>query len=137
MPKPPVGHDTKSTWPNWPVILKTTSSHEEGCTRRWLLNTNRFIGNGHVKGVEVEGVIWEPNPDGGRPVMKLDGKKEIIEADIVFLAMGFLKPQLPQFPSNVFVAGDAASGASLVVRAIASGRKAADAVDKYLAIFKK
>ena len=136
MPKPPVGHNPSTPWPNWPVILKTTSSHEEGCDRRWLLNTNRFIddGNGHVKGVEVEGVIWEPNPEGGRPIMKLDGKKEIIEADIVFLAMGFIKPTQPEFPKNVFVAGDAASGASLVVRAIASGRKTAEAVDHY---FKK
>ena len=134
MPKPPVGHNANTPWPNWPVILKTTSSHEEGCTRRWLLNTNKFIGDkkGNVKAVEVEGVIWEPNPDGGRPIMKLDGKKETIEADIVFLAMGFIKPQQPEFPANVFVAGDAASGASLVVRAIASGRKTADAVDKYL-----
>ena len=132
MPKPPVGHDTKSTWPNWPVILKTTSSHEEGCTRRWLLNTNRFIGNGHVKGVEVEGVIWEPNPDGGRPVMKLDGNKEIIKADLVLLAMGFLKPEHPEYPENVFLCGDAASGASLVVRAIASGLDAAKKVQTYL-----
>ncbi len=134
MPKPPVGHNANTPWPNWPVILKTTSSHEEGCTRRWLLNTNKFIGDkkGNVKAVEVEGVIWEPNPDGGRPIMKLDGKKETIEADIVFLAMGFIKPQQPEFPANVFVAGDAASGASLVVRAIASGRKTAEAVDKYL-----
>lgn len=134
MPKPPVGHNDSTPWPNWPVILKTTSSHEEGCERRWLLNTNKFIGdkNGNVKGVEVEGVIWEPNPDGGRPIMKLDGKKEVIEADIVFLAMGFIKPTQPQFAENVFVAGDAASGASLVVRAIASGRKTAEAVDKYL-----
>ncbi|MBQ0060788.1 MAG: glutamate synthase subunit beta [Bacteroidaceae bacterium] len=134
MPKPPVGHNDATPWPNWPVILKTTSSHEEGCDRRWLLNTNRFIddGKGHVKAVEVEGVIWEPNPEGGRPIMKLDGKKEIIEADIVFLAMGFIKPQQPAFPENVFVAGDAASGASLVVRAIASGRKTAEAVDAYL-----
>jgi glutamate synthase (NADPH/NADH) small chain len=134
MPKPPVGHNANTPWPNWPVILKTTSSHEEGCTRRWLLNTNKFIGDkkGNVKAVEVEGVIWEPNPDGGRPIMKLDGKKETIEADIVFLAMGFIKPQQPEFPDNVFVAGDAASGASLVVRAIASGRKTAEAVDKYL-----
>jgi len=134
MPKPPVGHNANTPWPNWPVILKTTSSHEEGCTRRWLLNTNQFIGDkkGNVKAVEVEGVIWEPNPEGGRPIMKLDGNKETIEADIVFLAMGFIKPQQPEFPANVFVAGDAASGASLVVRAIASGRKTAEAVDKYL-----
>lgn len=134
MPKPPVGHNPNTPWPNWPVILKTTSSHEEGCERRWLLNTNKFIGDekGHVKAVEVEGVIWEPNPDGGRPIMKLDGKKEIIEADIVFLAMGFIKPTQPEFPENVFVAGDALSGASLVVRAIASGRKVSEQVDKYL-----
>ncbi|MCQ2162571.1 MAG: glutamate synthase subunit beta [Bacteroidales bacterium] len=136
MPKPPVGHNPSTPWPNWPVILKTTSSHEEGCDRRWLLNTNQFIGDskGHVKGVEVEGVIWEPNPEGGRPIMKLDGNKDVIDADIVFLAMGFLKPQQPEFADNVFVAGDAASGASLVVRAIASGRKAAEAIDAY---FKK
>lgn len=136
MPKPPVGHNPSTPWPNWPVILKTTSSHEEGCDRRWLLNTNQFIGDskGHVKGVEVEGVIWEPNPEGGRPIMKLDGNKEVIDADIVFLAMGFLKPQQPEFADNVFVAGDAASGASLVVRAIASGRKVAEAIDAY---FKK
>lgn len=132
MPKPPVGHNPATPWPNWPVILKTTSSHEEGCERRWLLNTNKFIGkNGKVTGAEVEGVIWEPNPNGGRPIMKLDGKKEIIPCDLVLLAMGFIKPQQPVFPDNVFVAGDAASGASLVVRAIASGRKTAEAIDKY------
>lgn len=134
MPKPPVGHNPATPWPNWPVILKTTSSHEEGCERRWLLNTNRFIGDdkGNVKAVEVEGVTWEPNPDGGRPTMKLDGKKELIEADIVFLAMGFLKPEHPEYPEGVFVTGDAASGASLVVRAIAAGRKTAEQVDEYL-----
>ena len=134
MPKPPVGHNPATPWPNWPVILKTTSSHEEGCDRRWLLNTDRFIGDdkGHVKGVEVEGVVWEPNPEGGRPIMKLDGNKEVIDADIVFLAMGFIKPVQPEFPKNVFLAGDAASGASLVVRAIASGRKAAESVDSFL-----
>ena len=134
MPKPPVGHNPDTPWPNWPVILKTTSSHEEGCERRWLLNTNRFIGdeNGHVKAVEVEGVVWEHNPDGGRPIMKLDGKKEILKADIVFLAMGFLKPKHPQYPANVFLCGDAANGASLVVRAIASGRNTAENVHQYL-----
>ena len=133
MPKPPVGENPATPWPNWPVVLKTTSSHEEGCERRWLLNSNKFIGkNGKVVGVEVEGVTWEPNPKGGRPIMKLDGKKEIIECDMVLLAMGFIKPEQPTFPENVFVAGDAASGASLVVRAIASGRQAAENVDSYL-----
>lgn len=133
MPKPPVGDNPSTPWPNWPVVLKTTSSHEEGCERRWLLNSNRFIGeNGRLTGVEVEGVIWEPNPNGGRPLMKLDGKKEIIPCDMVLLAMGFLKPEQPTFAENVFVAGDAASGASLVVRAIAGGRQASREVDAYL-----
>lgn len=133
MPKPPVGHNSATPWPSWPVILKTTSSHEEGCERRWLLNTNRFIGEGgRVSAVEVEGVVWEPNPDGGRPIMKTDGKKELIKADLVLLAMGFLKPQHPQFPDNVFVCGDAASGASLVVRAIASGLRTAQQVSDFI-----
>ena len=134
MPKPPVGHNPKTPWPQWPVVLKTSSSHEEGCERRWLLTTNKFIdnGKGHVCGAEVEEVEWLPNPDGGRPIMKPTGKKEIIDCDIVFLAMGFLRPQQPEFPKNVFVAGDAATGASLVVRCIAGGRKAAEAVDAYL-----
>ena len=60
------------------------------------------------------------------------GKPELIKCEMVLLAMGFLRPQQPEFAPNVFVAGDAASGASLVVRAIASGRKAAEAADKYL-----
>jgi glutamate synthase, NADH/NADPH, small subunit len=133
MPKPPVGHNPKTPWPQWPVVLKTSSSHEEGCERRWLLTTNKFIdnGKGHVCGAEVEEVEWLPNPDGGRPIMKPTGKKEIIDCDIVFLAMGFLRPQQPEFPENVFVAGDAATGASLVVRCIAGGRKAAEAIDAY------
>lgn len=132
MPKPPVGENPATPWPNWPVVLKTTSSHEEGCERRWLLNSNKFIGkDGKLTGVEVEGVIWEPNPEGGRPIMKLDGKKEVIECDMVFLAMGFLRPEQPKFADNVFVAGDAARGASLVVRAIASGRDIAQQIDTY------
>ena len=133
MPNPPVGDNPATPWPAWPVVLKTTSSHEEGCERRWLLNTNRFIGkNGKLTGAEVEGVVWEPNPQGGRPIMKLDGHKEIIRCDLVLLAMGFLKPQHPQYPQGVFVTGDSASGASLVVRAIAAGKKTAQEVEDFL-----
>ena len=83
-------------------------------------------------GVEVEEVEWIPAPDGGRSTMKPTGKKEIIDADMVLLAMGFLKPEQPKFAENVFVAGDAALGASLVVRALADGRRVAKAIDKYL-----
>lgn len=134
MPKPPVGHNPATPWPAWPVVLKTSSSHEEGCERRWSLASNRFLGtkDGKVCGVEVEQVEWQPNPDGGRPVMVPTGKKEIIKADLVLLAMGFLKPVQPAFPENVFVAGDAATGASLVVRCIAGGRQAAADIDRYL-----
>ena len=126
MPKPPVGCNPATPWPQWPLVLKTSSSHEEGCERRWCLSSTRFIGkNGRVCGVEVEEVEWIPSPDGGRPVMKPTGKKEILKADLVLLAMGFLKPRHPEFPENVFVAWDAATGASLVVRFIAGGRQAA------------
>lgn len=133
MPQPPVDHNPATPWPQWPIVLKTTSSHEEGCIRRWCLTSNKFIGkNGKVTGVEVEEVEWIPAADGGRSQMKPTGKKEIIEADIVLLAMGFLKPQQPEFPENVFITGDAESGASLVVRAIAAGRKTAEKIDSYL-----
>ena len=134
MPKPPVGHNPDTPWPWWPVILKTTTSHEEGCERRWCLTTNHFIddGKGNVKGAEVEEVEWVAAPDGGRPQMRPTGKKEVIDCDLVLLAMGFLRPEHPEYPANVFIAGDAKSGASLVVRAIASGRQVADEVDRYL-----
>ena len=133
MPKPPVGDNPATPWPSWPMVLKTSSSHLEGCERRWRLASNKFIGkDGRVTGVEVEEVEWVPNPEGGRPTMKPTGKKEVIKADLVLLAMGFLKPQQPEFANNVFVAGDAATGASLVVRCIASGRKAAADIDSFL-----
>lgn len=134
MPKPPVDHNPATPWPQYPMVFKTTSSHEEGCTRRWCLTSNKFIGDegGNVCGVEVEEVEWQNNPDGGRPIMKPTGNKEIIKAEIILLAMGFLKPEQPEFADNVFLAGDAATGASLVVKCIASGRNAAAEIDKFL-----
>ena len=133
MPKPPVGHNPNTPWPQWPVILKTTSSHEEGCVRRWNINTLEFVGkDGKVVGVKVQEIDWKPNPDGGRPLMVEKENPEIIKADLVLLAMGFLKPQHPEYAENVFVCGDAANGASLVVRAIASGKKVAMEIDQYI-----
>ena len=133
MPKPPVGHNPATPWPQWPVVLKTSSSHEEGCTRRWCLNSNKFVGkNGKVTAVEVEEIEWIPAADGGRPTMKPTGKKDTIKADLVLLAMGFLKPQLPELPANAVVAGDAATGPSLVVKCIAAGRKAAAEIDRMI-----
>ena len=134
MPRPVEGpEDPQNPWPNYPRTLKTTSSHEEGCTRRWNINTLEFLGeNGKLTGVKVQEIDWKPNPEGGRPIMVEKGKPEIIKAELVLLAMGFLKPEHPQYPDNVFVCGDAANGASLVVRAMASGRQTAQKVDTYL-----
>ena len=119
MPKPIEGPvDPSNPWPNYPRTLKTTSSHEEGCTRRWNINTLEFIGkNGKLTGVKVQEKDKEP---------------EVIKAELVLLAMGFLKPEHPQYAENVFVCGDAASGASLVVRAMASGRQTAQQVNTFL-----
>lgn len=133
MPKPPVGpDDPNNPWPNFPRTFKTTSSHEEGCTRRWNINTLEFLGkDGRLTGVRVQEIAWKSNPDGGRPIMEPVGKPEVIKCELVLLAMGFLKPQLPQFAPNVFIAGDAATGASLVVRAMSGGRKAAEEVERF------
>jgi glutamate synthase (NADPH/NADH) small chain len=155
MPMPPENYNPDTPWPSYPMILKTSSSHEEGCERRWNLATKRFIGEkGQVTGVEVAEVEWTKGDD-GRMSMKETGKTEIIRAELVLLSMGFISPVheglLEQLnvqydnrgnvasiePSQssvakVFVAGDVTSGASLVVRAIASGRNAAKAINKYL-----
>ncbi len=134
MPRPVEGpDDPQNPWPNWPRTLKTTSSHEEGCIRRWNINTLEFLGkDGHLTGVKVQEIDWKPNPNGGRPIMVEKGEPEIIKAELVLLAMGFLKPEHPQYPENVFICGDAANGASLVVRALASGRQTAQKVNQFL-----
>lgn len=155
LPKPPIGNNPETPWPAaYPIVLKTSSSHEEGCERRWSLASKRFIGsNGKVIGVEVVEVEWVK--ENGRMTMKEVGKPEIIKADLVLLSMGFVSPvhegllnqlgieydirgNVKTFSPNqssvakVFAAGDAALGASLVVRAIDSGRKAAKRIDGYL-----
>lgn len=156
--KPPVGFNPATPWPQYPQVLKTSSSHEEGCIRRWNLASCRFVGeNNKLTGVEVETVEWLPAKEGERPQMKKTGKKEIIEADLVFLAMGFVHPEQDGLirelaldtdgrkniavntqhhtgQGNIFACGDAVSGASLVVRAMASGRKTAEAIDRFLQI---
>lgn len=156
MPKPPVGENPDTPWPYWPVVLKTSSSHLEGCNRRWLLDTRRFIGeDGKVAQVELEEVEWENDPVTGRMNLHHTGKKEIIPAQLVLLAMGFTNPVgeglLEQLGvekdargnvkvdgshrtsvDKVFAAGDAATGASLVVKCIAQGRDTAKAIHDYL-----
>ena len=134
MPRPVEGpDDPQNPWPNWPRTLKTTSSHEEGCTRRWNINTLEFLGeNGSLTGVKVQEIDWKPNPNGGRPIMVEKGEPIVIKAELCLLAMGFLKPEHPAYPENVFVCGDARNGASLVVRAMASGIETARKVDAFL-----
>jgi glutamate synthase (NADPH/NADH) small chain len=156
MPKPPETSNPDTPWPVWPNVLRTSSSHLEGCERRWNLASKRFIGDasGRVTGVEVVGVEWTKSAD-GRWSMKESDRAEILKADMVLLSMGFVHPvheglleqlnveydsrgnvaTVVPFATSVdkvFVAGDAATGASLVVRAIDSGRRAAAAIDNYL-----
>ena len=134
MPRPVEGpDDPQNPWPNYPRTLKTTSSHEEGCTRRWNINTLEFLGeNGSLTGVKVQEIDWKPNPDGGRPIMVEKSDPYVIKAELCLLAMGFLKPEHPAYPENVFLCGDARNGASLVVRAMASGIETAKKVNEYL-----
>ncbi len=156
MPHPPVGNNPETPWPMYPHILKISSSHEEGCVRRWNLTSNRFIGQKEIlKGVEVGEVEWITPTGGIRPEMKRTGKKEIIKADIVLLALGFIHPEQEGLVkelsldtnerknivtdangytanSNIFACGDATSGAGLVVTAMASGKKTAEAIHHYL-----
>ena len=157
MPKPPVGENPVTPWPYWPVVLKTSSTHLEGCERRWLLDTRRFVADadGHVREVEVEEVEWEKDEESGRMNLIHTGRTDTIKADLVLLAMGFTQPVAEGVidvlglekdargnvkvnengqSSNpkVFAAGDVSTGASLVVRCIASGRKSAQGIHDFL-----
>jgi glutamate synthase (NADPH/NADH) small chain len=133
MPQPPKFKNIKTPWPAYPMVLKTTSSHEEGCNRRWCINTNKFIGkNGLVKGAEIEEVEWIESKNEENPTFQKTGKKEIIPCDLVLIAMGFLKNPEINLPEGVFMAGDARNGASLVVRAMADAREVAKDIHHYL-----
>ncbi|MCX6302888.1 MAG: glutamate synthase subunit beta [Bacteroidia bacterium] len=155
LPKPPEIRGENNPWPYWPKILKTTTSHEEGCERLWNISTIRFVGDGRItRGAEVEEVSWE-FADGKQIMKPVPGSRRVIETDLVLLALGFEHPVLEGLLSElglelstrknikvndtlstsipkVFAAGDSVNGASLVVNAIASGRKAAREIDRYL-----
>jgi glutamate synthase (NADPH/NADH) small chain len=155
LPKPPEKRADDNPWPYFAKTLKTSTSHEEGCERRWSLSTTRFIGMQHrVTHAEVEKVKWEQT-NGQYAMTPVAGTVEKIEADLILLAMGFVHPvfeglleelsiglsqrknvavnnQMVTSHHKVFAAGDAVNGASLVVTAIASGRRAARQIDDYL-----
>lgn len=152
MPKPPETRSPSTPWPQWPYLLRTSSSHREGGERRWNLATKRFcVEGGRVAGLEAVTVEWEFSPLGRSLTFReLPDSAEFIPADLVLLAMGFtgvaaegVAAELglavdargrvqPAPERGIFAAGDSASGASLVVRAIADGKRVAQAVDAYL-----
>ncbi len=152
--KPSDKRSEDNPWPYWPNTLRTSSSHLEGCERRWSLNTRRFIGvDGVLTAVEVVKVEWT-GKNGQMTMREIPGTEEIIEADLVMLSLGFVSPiheglldnlkveydargnvKASNFATNVdkiFVAGDATRGASLVVHAIRSGRDAAMKIHEFV-----
>ncbi|HEX2921307.1 MAG TPA: glutamate synthase subunit beta [Bacteroidales bacterium] len=154
LPKPPLSRLENNPWPYFAKVLKTSTSHEEGCIRIWNTSAVRFIGaEGKLTGIEAQEVEWKYS-EGKYTMSPIAGSTKVLEADIVLLAMGFVHPVLPGLISElgleldgrnnlkitnyktsinkVFAAGDSASGASLVVNAIASGRKAAFEINRFL-----
>ncbi|RXJ73763.1 glutamate synthase [Veronia nyctiphanis] len=157
MPIPPEKRPANMPWPQYPMILRTSTSHEEGCDRHWNILTKEFVGDdaGNLTGVRVADIVWQDAKPGERPGFdEVAGSERVIECDLALLAMGFLHPE-PQgvlaqlevgldergnvattdFQTNqpgVFAAGDMRTGQSLVVRCINEGRECARAVDAYL-----
>ena len=157
MPKPPEMEDKALSWRNWPLILRTSSSHLEGADRDWSVATKAFTGDdGRVTGLELVRNEWKQNENGQFSMAELPATKFHLKADLVLLAMGFIHPKpaglLDELSialdergnvkadetsyktsrKNVFVAGDMRRGQSLVVWAIKEGRRAARAVDEHL-----
>jgi len=157
LPKPPAERNDSMPWPYWPMILRTSSSHEEGGMRDWSVNTKRFSGrDGKVETLHaVRLEFGAPDATGRRPMSEVPGSEFEVKADLVLLALGFLGPQksgmieqlglkldprgnvladqnyMTSIP-GIFSAGDMRRGQSLVVWAITEGRQAAHGVDKYL-----
>jgi glutamate synthase (NADPH/NADH) small chain len=154
MPQPPVEENRPMTWPYWPLKLRTSSSHEEGCAREFAISTKEFVGEkGKVTGVKTVHVEWK---DG--KMVEVAGSEQVLKADLVLLAMGFVSPVATVLDAfgidkdargnakastdlvggyatnvpKVFAAGDIRRGQSLVVWAIREGRQAARAVDEFL-----
>jgi len=155
LPKPPEFRSETTPWPFWPLQLKTSSSHEEGCNRNWLINTKEFIANekGELIGLKTVEVLWKMVP-GERPVLiEKEDSEKIWPCDLALLALGFTGPEktlskqlgieidnrnnykATKYQTNIphiFTAGDMRRGQSLIVWAISEGREAAREVDLYL-----
>jgi glutamate synthase (NADPH/NADH) small chain len=157
LPEPPRTRSPATPWPQWPHMLRSSSSHKEGGERRWSVSTRELQGeDGRVRALRGFRVEWEKPPGGGRPVVKeMAGTDFEVEAELVLLAMGFVGPKRNRIVEDlgletgpgglirrdarsmtslpgIFVAGDMSSGATLVVRAIADGRRAAQSISGYI-----
>lgn len=156
LPKPSEKRDNNNPWPYWPNTLRTSSSHLEGCNRRWSLNTKRFIGeDGVLKQAEIVQVEWTKDNAGRWNMTEVEGTTEIVDVDLALLSMGFTQPvhnglldslgveydprgnvkvdeQKQTSVDKVFAAGDIERGASLVVHAIQAGKVVAENVDAFL-----
>jgi glutamate synthase (NADPH) small chain len=157
MPKPPVHENKSLTWPDWPLKLRTSSSHEEGSDRDWSVLTKRAIGaDGKIAALECVRVEWVKGADGRQQMREIPGSAFELKADLVLLAMGFVAPRKAGLVEQsavaldprgnvkanvidyktsvqkVFSCGDMRRGQSLVVWAIREGRQCARAVDEFL-----
>jgi glutamate synthase (NADPH/NADH) small chain len=159
LPKPPATRTAHMPWPQYPMTLKTSSSHEEGVDRQWAIATKEFIADeaGNLKGIKIVSLEWSTNQE-GRPnsYVEIPESEKIIPCDLALLAMGFVHPQkeglLDQLEielderghvkatdsnyqtniAKIFTAGDMRRGQSLVVWAISEGRECAHKVDQFL-----
>lgn len=156
LPQPPKERDKSTPWPNWPMMLRTSTSHEEGCERKWAIVTKEFLGDekGRVTGLKIVEVEWRKDETGKHAFVEKSATETVIPCDLALLAMGFLHPahegllsdlrvgldergnvKCENFETSVpgiFAAGDMRRGQSLVVWAISEGREAARSVDEYL-----
>jgi len=157
LPQPPQQENKPVVWPYWPIKLRTSSSHQEGCDRDWAVATKRFEGsNGRVEKLVAVRVEWRKDADGAMKMMEVPGSEFEMKADLVLLAMGFVGPvregmlqelsvaldprgnvraDVEDYRTSVpkvFAAGDMRRGQSLVVWAIREGRQCAQSVDRYL-----
>ncbi len=155
LPKPPEERPPETPWPMWPKIMRTSSSHEEGCERQWGVMTKKFTGeDGKVKELHGCEVDWVKDEEGNWKLKEKSGSEFVLKADLVLLAMGYVhvvhegivkdldleldnrgNVRVNNYQTSkpwVFAAGDTVDGASLVVNAIDGGRKAAEAVDNWL-----
>jgi len=157
MPQPPVKENKMLVWPDWPLKMRTSSSHQEGCERDWSVQTKRAIGeNGKITALECVRVDWQLGDGGQMKLVEVPGSEFTLKADLVLLAMGFVGPRkqglveqagveldargnvkapLTNYQTSktkIFSCGDMRRGQSLVVWAIREGRQCARGVDEFL-----